>query len=483
MTTGIAPILWTAKSAVEATQGRCDKDFAVTGVSIDTRTLNPGDLFVALKGPNFDGHDYVVDALAKGAAAAMVHRAPIGVSGDAPVLMVNNTMKALTDLAASARKRTAARVIAVTGSVGKTGIKEALKLVLGAQAPAFANAGNLNNHWGLPLSLARMPDKTVYGIFEMGMNHPGEIEPLSRLARPHVAVISTVEPVHSAFFADTAEIADAKAEIFTGMEAGAAAVLNRDNPYFRRLADAAEAGGAATVHSFGAHEAAWVRLLDCSPEADGSRIKAKMGDGIISYRIGVAGHHWVINSLAVLAAVAAIGGDVAEAAATLGGFVVPEGRGRAASVNIAGGAFTVIDESYNASPVAMNAAIEVLGRAQPGPGGRRIAVLGDMLELGAVAGRRHEELAAPLQQNNIDMVFTAGQNMSRLTDALPRSMRGGHAADSKILTPMVTAAVRPGDVVMVKGSAGSRTGLIVKALQGLASGAGARCEMRTVNGE
>ncbi|OHC73367.1 MAG: UDP-N-acetylmuramoylalanyl-D-glutamyl-2, 6-diaminopimelate--D-alanyl-D-alanine ligase [Rhodospirillales bacterium RIFCSPLOWO2_12_FULL_58_28] len=476
-------MLWTSRSAVEATRGRCDRDFAATGVSIDTRTLAPGDLFVALKGPNFDGHDYVVDAMAKGAAAAMVHRLPAGVSGDAPVLMTDDTMKALADLAAAARARAKARIIAVTGSVGKTGIKEALKLVLGAQAPTFANAGNLNNHWGLPLSLARMPEETVYGIFEMGMNHPGEITPLSMLAKPHVAVISTVEPVHSAFFSDVTEIADAKAEIFAGMEHGADAVLNRDNPHFQRLADAAKAGGAATVRSFGAHEQAWARLVDCSFEADGSRITAKIGDEIIVYRIGVVGRHWAINSLAVLAAVSAIGGNVAKAAMTLGGFVVPEGRGRAASVNIAGGAFTVIDESYNASPVSMNAALEVLGRTQPGPGGRRIAVLGDMLELGPMAGRLHEELAAPLQQNGVDLVFTAGANMSRLTDVLPRSMRGGHAADSRALAPIVTAATRPGDVVMVKGSAGSRTGLIVNALRELASGDGERREIHAVNGE
>ncbi len=475
-------ILWTSKSALAATGGRCDRDFAATGVSIDTRTLEPGDLFVALKGPNFDGHNFVIDALDRGAAAALVHRTPIGASVGAPILMVNDTLKALQDLGAAARARANAKIIAVTGSIGKTGVKEALKFILSPQAAVCATTGNLNNHWGLPLSLARMSADAAYGILEMGMNHPGEIAPLSKLTQPHVAVITTVERVHSAFFADVEEIADAKAEIFSGMAKGGIAVLSRDNPHFQRLAAAAAAKGVKDIRGFGAHQEATARLVEFSLEADGSRVSAVVDGEALVYRIGVPGRHWVMNSLAALAAASAAGGDVLKAAEALNSFTAPEGRGRVSVVNIPGGAFTVIDESYNASPASMNAAFEVLGRAQPGPGGRRIAVLGDMLELGPDSERLHAELAAPLQDNGIDLAFTAGRDMSRLADSLPRDMRGGHAADARALTPMATAAVRPGDVVMVKGSAGSNAEFIFKALLGLESGADERGVKRTVNG-
>ena len=475
--------LWTSGSAAKATAGRCDGEFSATGVSIDSRTVNPGDLFVAIKGPDFDGHDFVADALAKGAAAALVERVTLGISGGVPMLMVDDTMKALEDLASAARCRAKARIIAVTGSVGKTGVKEALKLALGAQGATSANVGNLNNHWGLPLSLSRLPEDAQYGIFEMGMNHPGEIQPLSKLAKPHVAVITTVEKAHTAFFKSMDEIADAKAEIFSGMDAGGIAVLNRDNPHFQRLADAAQANGVTDIRGFGSHREASSRLMEFSLEADGTRVTAEVDGRTLVYGVGVPGRHWAINSLAVLAAVSAVGGDVAAAAEELGSLTADEGRGRATVVNISGGAFTLIDESYNASPISMAAALQVLGRTQPGAGGRRVAVLGDMLELGPESASLHASLAAPLKDNEADLVFTAGQDMSSLAEVLPRSSRGGHAADAQTLLPIVTAAVRPGDVVMVKGSAGSRTGHIVKALLALEIGHSGGCEKRTVNGD
>jgi len=475
------PVLWTAAETVAATGGRACEEWTATGVSIDSRSIAAGDLFVAIKGPTFDGHAFVADALRGGAAAAMVSARPSGVSDDRLLLVVDDTLEALRRLAAAARNRTRARIVAVTGSVGKTGTKEALRTVLGRQCAVFATAGNLNNHWGLPLSLSRMPRDAEIGIFEMGMNHPGEISPLSRLARPHVAVITTVEPVHQAFFDSVEAIADAKAEVFDGIEADGVAVLNRDNRFFDRLASAAEAVGVSRIVSFGADAGADVRLTEATVEEDGSRLKVMVNGEALRIRVGAPGRHWVINSLGVLATVWAAGGDVKIAAASLAVVELPKGRGRRHRVAIEGGAFELIDESYNASPVSMCAAFEVLGVTRPGAGGRRIAVLGDMLELGDGAGNLHAGLAGPLRRNGIDVVFAAGTHMARLWEALPAAMRGGHAADAEALLPLVLAAVAPGDVVMVKGSAGSHTGLIVQALLGLGV-AGDDAPRRTVNG-
>lgn len=459
--------LWTAAEAAAATGGRASGEWMATGVSIDSRSIEAGDLFVAIRGPNFDGHAFVADALRGGAAAAMVSHRPPAVSEKGPLLVVDDTLEALRRLAGAARDRTHARIIAVTGSVGKTGTKEALRTVLGRQCAVFATTGNLNNHWGLPLSLSRLPRDAEIGIFEMGMNHPGEISPLSRLARPHVAVVTTVEPVHKAFFDSVEAIADAKAEIFDGIEKDGVAVLNRDNRFFARLAAAAEAAGVSRIVSFGADAGADVRLTEATIEAEGSRLKVMVNGEVLRLRVGAPGRHWVINSLGVLATVWAAGGDVKNAAASLAVVELPKGRGRRHRVALNGGVFELIDESYNASPVSMCAAFEVLGVAQPGAGGRRIAVLGDMLELGADAGDLHAGLAAPLRRNGIDAVFTAGRHMVRLWEVLPAALQVGHAADAEALLPLVLAAVRPGDVVMVKGSAGSRTGLIVQALLGL----------------
>lgn len=476
--------LWTREDAETATGGRCAVPWRAHGVSIDTRTLAPGDLFVAISGPNHDGHDFVAKALDAGAAAAVVSRVPEGAGADAPLLVVNDTLRALEDLGRFARRRTAARVIAITGSIGKTGTKEALRTALVGQATVFASEGSLNNHWGLPLSLARMPRDTAYAVVEMGMNHPGEIEPLTRMARPHVAVVTTVERVHAAYFDSVEAIADAKAEIFAGVEPGGAAVLNRDNRQYARLAAAADAAGIDRIVSFGRHDDAGVRLLIVAPEGVGSRIRVRVGAETIDCRIPVPGTHWVSNGLCVLAAAAAAaaGADVARAAAALAGFTLPKGRGRAHSVDLAGGGFELIDDSYNASPVSMAAAFEVLGLTEPGPGGRRIAVLGDMLELGADAPALHADLAEPLKAQGIDLVFTAGPAMAHLFDALPSAMRGGHAGESATLAPLVSAAVQAGDVVTVKGSAGSRMGVVVEALLALADG-GDVPTPRAVNGD
>jgi len=470
--------LWTSHDAEQAARGHASSEWSASGVSIDTRTLQSGDLFVALHGPNFNGHNFVPDALARGAAAAMVDEE----IESGTLLKVDDTMEALEDLGRAARQRTKASVIAITGSVGKTGTKEALKLVLSRQGETAASEGSLNNHWGLPLSLSRMPATADFGIFEMGMNHPGEIAPLSLLARPHVALITTVEPVHSEFFENENAIADAKAEIFTGLESGGAVVLNRDNRHFQRLSDAARARDIERIISFGIDDKADFRLLDAVPENGGTVIRADLGGAMHTYRLAVPGRHWLINSLGVLATVAAVGGHVASAAAALNDLEAPKGRGRFHRVHMVDGEMTLIDESYNASPVSMRAALQVLGQTPVAPGGRRIAVLGDMLELGDESPSLHAALAEVLADEQIDLVFTAGPDMAHLHSALDPAKRGAHAIDSQSLLPMVCEAVAAGDAVAVKGSAGSKTGIIVDALMGLGEGIGSNTQ-RVVNGD
>ncbi|MCW9039450.1 MAG: UDP-N-acetylmuramoylalanyl-D-glutamyl-2,6-diaminopimelate--D-alanyl-D-alanine ligase, partial [Rhodospirillales bacterium] len=448
-------ILWTSDQAVSATGGACSKAWSATGVSIDSRAVEEGDLFVAIRGPNMDGHDFVADALARGAVAAVVDHVPAGIAKDAALLVVDDTDKALRMLGAQARARTSAKIVGVTGSVGKTGMKEALLAILSAQGATTATKGNLNNHWGLPLSLARMPEDTRYGVFEMGMNHPGELTTLSELARPHVAIITTVEKVHAQFFSSVEDIADAKAEIFAGMDSEGAAVLNRDNPHFDRLADAARAHGVTRIIGFGLSADAQCRAVSFEMDAEGADVVADIDGQRVTYRIGIPGRHWVGNSLGALAVVHALGCDVAAAAAALAKLRPLKGRGEKHSVTIPGGTFQLIDESYNASPVSMRAAIETLAACPVGNRGRRIAVLGDMLELGRETPELHAGLVNVLEEAGVDVVFTAGRAMAHLRDALTASMRGGYQPDSKHLASLVVAGIRPGDVVMVKGSAGS----------------------------
>ena len=456
--------LWTARDAAAATGGSGIPDWAATGVSIDTRNLATGDLFVALRGPNHDGHDFVGTALDRGAAAAMVDREIPGLS-TVSLLRVADTFAGLAALGSAARKRTDARILAVTGSVGKTGTKEALRLALAACGPTFASAGGLNNHWGVPLSLARMPPDVAYGIFELGMNHSGEISTLARLARPHVAVITTVEPAHLGFFSSVEAIADAKAEIFLGLEPGGIAVLNRDNPHYTRLATAAVRTGAADVVSFGTHRAATVRLLDCVLEQRSSMIDAALPGFTVRVQLPVPGRHWVMNTLAVLAAVTAIGANPRRAAEALAGLEELPGRGRRYELSWRSGTLTLIDESYNASPAAERAALAVLAAIPLAPGARRVAVLGDMLELGEATERLHRELAEPLAATKVDRVFLVGTAVAALYDALPASRRGGLWPTADEAIPELLRFLRAGDVVMVKGSRGIGLGPVVERLR------------------
>ncbi|MBL6953435.1 MAG: UDP-N-acetylmuramoylalanyl-D-glutamyl-2,6-diaminopimelate--D-alanyl-D-alanine ligase [Alphaproteobacteria bacterium] len=466
-----APRLWQAAEATAATNGQSHGDWQASGVSIDSRAVQAGDLFVAIQGPNFDGHGFVADALARGAAAAMVSHRPDNLDPGAPLLLVGDTLAGLQALGRAARARGSARIAAVTGSVGKTGTKEALYLALARSASAHASQGNLNNHWGVPLSLARMPRDCSYGVFELGMNHPGEIAPLSRLVRPHVAIITNVEPVHLEFFSSLSQIADAKAEIFAGLEPDGVAILNRDNVHFGHLEAAAKAAGVGRVISFGAHQDAQARLIGLAQHPTCNCISADIDGQAVTYKVGAPGRHWAINSLAVLAAVRALGADLALAALAMAEVAAPKGRGQRHHIIFGDGALLIIDESYNASPVAMTAAIETLGAVEVAPLGRRIAVLGDMLELGATAPALHAALAPALVAAGVDRVFACGPHMAHLLDALPGSMHGVHEKTSAQLLPKVVAAVRPGDTVLVKGSLGLAMAPIVQALCGLGAAA------------
>ncbi len=458
--------LWSSADAVAATGGTASLPFAAEGISIDSRSVGKGDLFVALSGPKFDGHDFAEAAVRGGAAAAMVTHRPGDASATTPLLIVRDTLGGLSGLGAAARARTDARIVGVTGSAGKTGTKEALKLALSPSGTVHASSASHNNHWGVPLSLARMPASADYGVFEIGMNHPGEIRPLTKLARPHVAIITTVEAAHLEFFSSVEAIADAKAEIMEGLEPGGVAILNRDNPHFGRLASAAKNLGVATL-TFGENASADARLTKTALLDDCSTVSATILGEPVTYKIGAPGKHWVMNSLAVLAAVQTLGADLGLAALALARVDPGPGRGRRVRVTLPGGPFEVIDESYNANPASMRAALEVLGRAQVKGRGRRIAVLGDMRELGRNSGRLHADLARVAEESGIDLVYTVGEDIEELDHALPPARRGGHGALPGEVAAMLADAVRPGDVVLVKGSQATGMAAVTRALSAL----------------
>ena len=438
----------------------------VPGLSIDTRGIIKGEAFFAIKGDNRDGHDFVEAALKAGAGLAVIARARRALfAADAPLLIVDDVLEALRDLARAARARSEAQIIAVTGSVGKTSTKEALLLALSADGETHASAASYNNHWGVPLSLARLPASAKYAVFEIGMNHAGEITPLTQLVRPHVAIVTSIAPVHLEYFGTLGKIADAKAEIFSGVVAGGAAVINRDIRQFTQLAKAAQASGIAQIVSFGASAKADARLKRKSLHAEVSCVQAKIMSHDVTYKIGAPGLHLVLNSLAVLAAASLVGADLALAALALNNLKPAPGRGTRSTLRVPGGSALLIDESYNANPASMEAAIALLGQAPAGPQGRRIAVLGDMLELGAQGIALHRALAGPIKAAGVDLVYCSGPLMNALWEALPSGIRGGYAETSAALEPAVLATMRDGDVVMIKGSLGSKMGPIVKALE------------------
>jgi UDP-N-acetylmuramoyl-tripeptide--D-alanyl-D-alanine ligase len=462
--------LWTPDALEAATGGRwVGARRPVSGASIDTRTIQPGDLFFAIRGEARDGHDFVAQALGKGAGAAVVSDARAA-EFDGPVLAVpgegaDPVLAAMERIGRAARARTDAQVVAVTGSVGKTGTKEALRHVLSAQGATHASAASYNNHWGVPLTLSRMPQDTCYGVFEIGMNHPFEILPLTQMVRPQVAMIVTVEPVHIEHFPSLSAIADAKGEIFSGLEPGGVAVINRDGPHYERLAAHAMAARAGRIVSFGEHPQADVRANRIVLRPDLSVVDASVMGQPVTYKLGTAGRHTALNSLGVMAVVHALGADLAAAALSLAALSPPVGRGERTALEMPGGTAWLIDESYNANPASVRAALATLAGIETGPKGRRIAVIGDMLELGPQSPDLHRGLAEAVEAARIDLVFAAGPLTRHLYEALPVSRRGGVADTSADLIEPLTRTLRPGDAVMVKGSNGSRMGRIVEALK------------------
>lgn len=459
--------LWTGLGLVSPLQawvhGSVPK--GVSGVSIDTRTLEAGDLFFAIKGDHSDGHDHVGRAFDAGAAGAVIDEVHAdALAGLGPLYVVKDVLKSMEALGRAARARTQARVIAVTGSVGKTSTKEALLLALTTAGSVHASVASYNNHWGVPLTLARMPKATRFAVSEIGMNHAGEITPLVAMVRPHVAIITTVGPVHLEFFSSVEAIADAKAEIFSGLEPGGVAIINRDNEHFERLDAAARNSPAGHISTFGAHEAADARLLGYEPGQGYAQVKAIVAGREIDFRLGAAGRHLAENALAVLLAAHAVGADIEEAAGALAFFQAGKGRGAQVAIATPDGPITLIDESYNANPTSMRAALALAGSLQPGAHGRRIAVLGDMRELGAQSDDLHAALADDVAAARFDCVFLAGLHMKALADALAGEVLVEWRKAASELQPAVVEAVKGGDVVVVKGSNGSRMAPIVAAL-------------------
>jgi UDP-N-acetylmuramoyl-tripeptide--D-alanyl-D-alanine ligase len=460
--------LWTSAEMATAMRAAINGALPpeISGLSIDSRTIAPGEAYFAIKGDVHDGHDFVEAALKAGAALAVVESAQREqFPADAPLLVVNDVLAGLVDLAHASRARLGAQIVAITGSVGKTSTKEALRRVLAAQGETHASVASFNNHWGVPLSLARCPATSRFAIFEIGMNHAGEIEPLVKMVRPHVAVITTVEPVHLEFFAGIEAIADAKAEIFAGLEPNGAVVLNRDNAQFARLQARAEQLGVARIVSFGADRKSDARLIDVSLHPACSAVHADILGHDLTYKLGMPGRHMAMNSLAVLAAASLAGADLALAGLALSQAQPAAGRGLRHMLEVGHGEATLIDESYNANPASMAAALNVLGAASIGPQGRRIAVLGDMLELGPTAAELHRGLIDAVRANHIDLVYCCGPLMRNLWDALSSGKRGGYAESAVALETQVVAAIRAGDAIMVKGSLGSKMKPVVNALE------------------
>lgn len=449
--------LWTAAEIAAATSGAVHADFAATGVAFDSREVGPGDLFVALTGETTDGHHFVDQAFAQGAAGAIVSQPT-----NHPHVRVADTTAALEALARASRARTAAMIIGVTGSAGKTGTKEALHAALDRIEPGTAHKSvkSYNNHTGVPLSLARMPRETRFGVFEMGMNHAGELAALTRIVRPHIAVVTTIAPAHTEFFPSVEAIADAKGEIFQGLEPGGTAIVPFDSPYRDRLIAAARPH-AGRIVTFGLNEGADVRAVEMMPGAAGTLVVAQIGTRTLSFTLSQPGAHWVANAMAVLAAVDAAGGDLAQAGlalAELGGLA---GRGAQTDVPVGKGIARLIDESYNANPASMRATLRVLAAT---PARRRIAVLGEMRELGTDGAAYHAALAGPVAEAGVDYAVLVGEGMAPLARALEGRIDLVHVPRAADAGEALQAVLAAGDAVLVKGSNGVGLSAVVAAL-------------------
>jgi UDP-N-acetylmuramoyl-tripeptide--D-alanyl-D-alanine ligase len=460
--------LWTAQELLAATAGALHGDVKVplNGVSIDTRTVAPGDIFIALKGESRDGHDFVPQALRAGAGLAVVSHVTDEMKSAGALLEVSqDPLRGLEAMGRASRAWNKGKNTAITGSVGKTSTKEMLRVALAASGRTHASAASYNNHWGVPLTLARMPRNTAYGVFEIGMNHAGEITPLVAMVKPHVAMITTIAASHLGHFHSMDDIAEAKSEILSGVQKGGAAVLNRDSPYFDFLKSRAAVNGIDHVVGFGEHEKADVRLRQLALHPHCSCIAADVMGEAVTFKLGVPGAHMAMNSLAVLAAVKLVGADLARAALALAEAKPATGRGGQELLAMGKGDLLLLDESYNANPESMAAALALLATAAKPRKGRRIAVLGDMLELGEFSADLHKSLLQPLEAARIDRLYAAGPMMRHLFDAVDPSRQTRYAATANELVKDLLADLQPGDSVVIKGSLGSKMGPLVDALR------------------
>lgn len=464
--------LWTSDAAAAATRGRNTTPWEANGVSIDTRTLQPGDLFVALTAAR-DAHDFVAQALENGAAAALVSRVPEGVSEDAPLLIVDDVQTGLEALGIAGRARTEARVVAITGSVGKTSTKEMLRAVLSEQGRTHASVASYNNHWGVPLTLARMPADTEYAVIEIGMNHPGEIAPLSKMARPHVALITTIAAAHLEAFDNIAGIAVEKASIIDGLEYGGSAVMNCDLETSAILYAKAHDAKRKDV-GFGEHGFEY-KLTNVTLNANTTVAQAEIDGDKILFKLSAVGRHFAMNGLGALAAAVELGADLGLAVGAIGRWSPYEGRGAREVIQLDAVderlSLELIDDSYNANPTSMAAALDVLAAAQVTNDigrvskGRRIAFIGDMKELGPTGPELHSGLANLDSMDSIDVVHCIGPMMQHLHTTLAEEKRGQWAETSEALVPSVMGLLDSGDVVMVKGSLSMKLAQIVDAIR------------------
>lgn len=451
-------LLWTSHAMTDAMLGRPlgDMPEGVTGIAIDSRSVMKGDAFFAIKGDNFDGHDFASAAIANGAALIVVAESKLPALGrlSVPMIVVQDVLKGLEQLGIASRARSKAQIIAVTGSAGKTTTKEALRHVLSAVGKVHASAASFNNHWGVPLTLARMPLDTEFGVFEIGMNHPGEIRPLVKMVRPHIALITIIAAAHLGFFKNLDEIATAKGEIFEGIVEDGYVILNRDDSRYRKLELLAKDAGIKHIYGFGENQRSKFKLMKYKPKADGSCITARIDGTDVAVKIGAPGRHMVQNALAVLGAAWLAGADRTKVALALGSLSAEKGRGRQHKLKVKGGHFILIDESYNANPASMEAALALAGSYPIEGKGRRIAVLGDMLELGKHSKKLHEDLAAPIAEAKINKLFLAGPEMLALENVLPVELDAQYRQSVDELKSLVATSVQAGDVVVVKSSNG-----------------------------
>lgn len=463
-------VLWTADALVDAMGGRPlgPMPEGISGISIDSRSLQPGDAFFAIKGETMDGHDFATAAIKAGAGVLVVAEGKLPSLGrlTAPMIVVQDVLAALEKLGVAARARSKAKIIAVTGSAGKTTTKEALRHVLSAIGKVHASAQSFNNHWGVPLTLARMPDDCDYAVFEIGMNHPGEIRPLVKMVRPHVAIVTLIAAAHLGFFKNLDEIAKAKAEIFEGIEPGGAALLNRDDGRWKLLDKMARAAGVEHVFGFGENARSTYKLTKCELHADHSDITARIGGQEVTARIGAPGRHMVQNVLAVLGAAHLVEADIGKVAAALADLSAERGRGKRHVLRHPKGPITLIDESYNANPASMSAAMALLNATPVTGEGRRIAVLGDMLELGDHSAKLHAALAELIVGTGTNTVFLGGPEMRALADILPDEIAAEYRAGAEELKPLLLSGLKAGDVVMIKSSKGIGFSKLVEALLG-----------------